>query len=324
MRYLGEKCPLCGVEFTEDDDIVVCPDCGTPHHRECYMSENRCANEELHAEGWKWERKIRKHGFRTCQKCHFPNKYTDTVCSRCGAELSDISVDDNGVASGVSENGQQGRDSFSVPDAEELLNPIKFLGLDPDEDMGGATMKEISDFVGTSAIYYIPKFKQMKDGGAKPTFNLFSLVFPSLFFANRKMWGWAVVAAILSILFNLPENLLLCIESLPEDIANFLSSNKPVIENVSNILIIADMAVRAVFCFFANWFYFRFSLNSLKKFKKMRMGSEDIKAAGGVKPFNMVLIMLIKYGIGVAAVAVLYMGFEMITTVQDFSTLCLH
>lgn len=34
--YKNEKCPVCNQEFKDGDDIVTCPVCGTPHHRECY------------------------------------------------------------------------------------------------------------------------------------------------------------------------------------------------------------------------------------------------------------------------------------------------
>ena len=37
MKYENETCPVCGEKFTADSDVVVCPDCGTPHHRECYL-----------------------------------------------------------------------------------------------------------------------------------------------------------------------------------------------------------------------------------------------------------------------------------------------
>ena len=30
MDFLGKKCPVCSKNFHEDDDIVVCPECGTP------------------------------------------------------------------------------------------------------------------------------------------------------------------------------------------------------------------------------------------------------------------------------------------------------
>ena len=322
MRYTGEKCPVCKKEFTADDDIVVCPECGTPHHRDCYMLENRCANSELHASGGKWERKAKAARYRICPVCSFPNRLTDNSCQRCGAELAgaaEQSADDK-----RSENGEKTwHDTFSMPDAEELMNPIKFLGLDPDEDMGGATMKEITDFVGPGTVYYIPKFKKMKDEGVKPTFNLFSLFFPTLFFANRKMWGWAILAAVLGMIFNLPSNLLISDLGLPKEVISFLSRNKSTVEMLSEIFVVADIAVRAIFCLFANWFYYRFSLNSLRKLKKNRRPQEEIKAVGGVKPLNMVFITLIKYGLALLAVAIFCMGYEMITTISDFSDLCI-
>ena len=55
MIYTGEKCPVCGKNFVEGDDIVVCPVCGTPHHRDCYNLHNACANEGLHAENFEWK-----------------------------------------------------------------------------------------------------------------------------------------------------------------------------------------------------------------------------------------------------------------------------
>ena len=323
MRYVGEKCPVCDNIFTAEDDIVVCPECGTPHHRECYQIENRCANEEFHVRGEKWERKGKPSRYKVCHVCSFPNRLTDNACQRCGAELT--SIHEQSESSNTGMNGEKSwRDTFPMPDAEDLMNPIKFLGLDPDEDMGGATVKEMSDFVGPSTIYYIPRFKKMKEEGVRPSFNLFCLLFPSLFFANRKMWGWAILAAALGIIFNLPANLLMYDKGLPSDILSFLKSNKQTLELMSEIFIMADIVVRVLFGLFSNWFYYRFSLNSLKKIKKSRRPATEIKNIGGVKPLNMVLITLIKYCIGGFAVMTLYMGYEMLMTVRDFSDLCIR
>lgn len=322
MRYIGEQCPVCKKEFTAEDDIVVCPECGTPHHRDCYNLANRCANEELHAAGEKWKHRAKPSRYRVCPKCSFPNRITDTVCQRCGEALSadyEQTADNNGT------NGEKHwGETFTMPDAEDLMNPIKYLGLDPNEDMGGVTMKEMSDFVGPSTIYYIPKFKKMKDEGIRPTFNLFSLLFPSLFFANRKMWGWAIFAAVLSIIFNLPANLIMYDKGLPAEIISVIKDNKHMIELMSEIFVAADIVVRVLFGLFSNWFYYRFSLNSLKKIKRDHRPAEEIKTVGGVKPLNMVLITIIKYCIGLFVVMALYMGYEMMTTIKDFSDLCIR
>ena len=44
MDYRGQHCPICGKEFCDGDDIVVCPECGTPYHRECYKTAGHCVN----------------------------------------------------------------------------------------------------------------------------------------------------------------------------------------------------------------------------------------------------------------------------------------
>ncbi|MEG2081411.1 MAG: RING finger protein [Oscillospiraceae bacterium] len=61
MSYDGEKCPICAKEFTEDDDVVVCPICGTPHHRSCYLNNKDCANVGLHASGYIYEKSALIH-----------------------------------------------------------------------------------------------------------------------------------------------------------------------------------------------------------------------------------------------------------------------
>lgn len=321
MDYIGEKCPVCSDIFTEDDDIVVCPECGTPHHRKCYSLENRCANEELHASGEKWKRRtIKRDRYILCPVCRFPNGEHDEHCSRCGAELRR----EEGIAAALDTDGARSETESGfggIPGAEDITNPIKYLGFDPEEDMGGATLREVSDFVGPNTLYYIPIFKRMKDIGSKITFNIACLIFPALYFANRKMWGWAVLAAFLGILFNLPANLLVYISEFPENVGDFIVSNMGIIETIGGIFAFADIAVHVLFCFFANRMYFRFTLNSLKKLKASPGRAEDLQSVGGIKPMNMVTITLIKLGIGMLVISLVYFGFEMATAISDFSTI---
>ena len=55
MDYTGNLCPGCGNAFSDGDDVVVCPECGTPQHRECYKKDNCCVNSHRHGDGFEWE-----------------------------------------------------------------------------------------------------------------------------------------------------------------------------------------------------------------------------------------------------------------------------
>ena len=54
MRYTNQICDGCGKIFTEGEDIVVCPECATPQHRECYNSHGGCVNADKHGEKFTW------------------------------------------------------------------------------------------------------------------------------------------------------------------------------------------------------------------------------------------------------------------------------
>lgn len=48
------KCGLCDKVFQEQDDIVYCPDCGAPAHRECWQREGECIYTDRHGDGFRW------------------------------------------------------------------------------------------------------------------------------------------------------------------------------------------------------------------------------------------------------------------------------
>lgn len=47
-KFDGKLCPVCREKISDNDETAVCPVCGTPHHRDCYLKLNKCALEELH------------------------------------------------------------------------------------------------------------------------------------------------------------------------------------------------------------------------------------------------------------------------------------
>ena len=121
-NYLNSECPYCGKKFTENDDIVVCPDCGTPHHRGCYKEHGVCANNELHG-GFEWKSSSeprtpenkggneQKFDSFACPNCGGMNPSGTKFCSNCGAPLS-------------SEHGASRRPEFTVTRIDGMNSDI--------------------------------------------------------------------------------------------------------------------------------------------------------------------------------------------------------
>ena len=60
MEFSKYKCPVCGETFKPGDDVVVCPECGAPHHRECYEQLGHCCFEEKHSNNFSLKNTIKK------------------------------------------------------------------------------------------------------------------------------------------------------------------------------------------------------------------------------------------------------------------------
>lgn len=95
MNYTGIDCPVCNTRFGDSDDVVVCPVCGTPHHRECWHRNGRCINEEKHIEGFIWQMtdipvapaQKTEDNIKVCPRCGEKNPVYEPVCIRCGERL---------------------------------------------------------------------------------------------------------------------------------------------------------------------------------------------------------------------------------------------
>lgn len=270
MNFIGEKCVLCGKVFEEGDDVVVCPECGSPHHRECYKKHNRCANLYMHETGQKWKR--------------------SSVKNLSEAPTFIITAEDFEKQNAESDAGQP-----RIYNENDMMHDI---GFNLNEDMGGATLKEINEFVGTNQLYYIPVFKRMKDLGSKISFNFSCFLLPSFYFANRKMWLWAIIASVISVILNIPASVLIMAESgvFTENIMSVIYQNQDFIQNLEMICSAGSWISRLFMCIFANHIYFKFSVKKIHMIKKNSHGELNrhmVMAFGGVKPINIILITLI-------------------------------
>lgn len=205
MRYINEKCTCCGKAFTENDEVVVCPECATPHHRECYNETGRCVNEHLHGEGFVWKKSepMKKEAekpqittekeivseekdFSVCPDCGAENKKRAIVCTNCGAVL--------------------------IPEFEEEVaekterHSIYIQGLPVnDNDYVDAentvTVKEAACFIQRNKESYIKTFLDAKVNNRKPKFNFAAFVFGPYWFFFRKIYkaGFAFAGVIFAI-----------------------------------------------------------------------------------------------------------------------------
>ena len=252
-----------------------------------------------------------------CPVCGSKNEKGKESCEHCGSDLMGSTADE-------SENEvKDTQETISGFFDEELGEPKPYLGFDPDEDLGGATVKEVSEFVRTNTLYYLPVFKRMKDIGSKLSFNLTCLFFPSLYFANRKMWSWAVLAVFLNVIFGIPGALIYMLDTDAlidyPSIVTLIENNRAFLEGLEMICNAADVFVKLLFCLFGNRIYFKYIVRSMKRIKSSgtTFMAQRINSMGGVNPTNMIVITLIKVGVALFIVMTGFYIYDVMTAGKD-------
>lgn len=186
------SCPYCEKMFTETDDTVYCPQCGTPHHRECFLHHGECANASKHEEGFVWQRTPEPQ-----EPKETPETSDDesVICPKCGTEISPTTL----VCPGC------GMRFGTMPNTGGFAyNPdyfMKGVSVDPSEDLGGFTAKEAAMYTQSKASDYIRKFSKQKKTGKGFGWNWAAFLFTPLWFFYRKLYkaGLCFVAVFVAI-----------------------------------------------------------------------------------------------------------------------------
>ncbi|MBR5558749.1 MAG: DUF2628 domain-containing protein [Oscillospiraceae bacterium] len=280
MNYIGYDCPVCHKTFADGDDVVVCPVCGAPHHRECYKQQGGCGLEENHAKGIAWEDHINAHntaynapnreqynngGFgggesyhssttdnnavQRCPSCGSVNPSDGIFCQVCGTMLGRNSYNSRAYgpgAAGPYANNQNPQQQYQNMYSGPFYSP--YGGMNPEETLGEATVKEVATYVGPSSHYYLSRFRLMKANKRSSSFCWSGFLFGFLYFFYRKMYRVGIPLLII-FLFSMIPSFVYSYEYLRELSIQYASLTFPLpvietttLQNLAYISNIAQMA----------------------------------------------------------------------------------
>lgn len=183
MFYDNAVCDGCGQPLLENEDIVVCPDCGTPQHRACYELNNKCVNEHLHESGFEWKN---------------PNPpVVESPKEEPVQETESDQTDDTMIPVGL-------------PTPALDVNPAFFTsaGLDPNAEFDGVSTKDAVSYTQIGAKRYVKKF--LRSDGKKffISWNWGAFFFSPAWFFYRKLYkvGFVFISLVIALnLFLMPQ-----------------------------------------------------------------------------------------------------------------------
>ena len=295
----GLSCVRCKSYLFSEDDVVYCPVCGAPHHRECYNALGHCALEELHGTQEEYSReKVLKALEETENKTEETECTNETKCEMCG-ESYDSNLERCPKCNAPDINKMSGFQAFD------------FLGGVPaDFDLGeGVTANDAKMFVAANTHRYIPKFAEFKKKNKKISWNWMSFLFPTGWFLSRKMYKGGIVSGLLTVASTLlayPMSLELYNmgfmgNSYTAEMMNQLAQRIPEISTGAIALAFAgailEMGIRFVSAIWGDIFYRNYTVNTVKTLKAESENIiEDYRKKGGMSLILFLLgMMLVQY-----------------------------
>ena len=193
-NYTGKKCFSCGEVFKDGDDIVVCPECGTPYHRECYLKEGKCINDALHESCQSWEQtqeSVESENIR-CIRCGFENPPDKLFCEKCGTPLTKNDTEERPFNDMDTQNNAQ----QTGPDGQPYGPFGRQVVFDKDSDLEGIKLDDYAKFVKTNPLIFLSNFIRFGKFGGKISINFAAFLFPHLYFlfsCRRGCGSWTAI-----------------------------------------------------------------------------------------------------------------------------------
>ncbi len=203
QNFLGNPCPYCGKNFAAGDDIVVCPECGTPHHRDCYKEHSACANEEKHSADFEWKGAFAPSAHKTEEK--IPDSSEPVICSHCKTENPGNTHYCINCGAPLANEPQKSR--YEVSYEEFQRERERIITESFGSDFGGVSAKEAAIYVRSNIGYFLPRFAAFSKG-AKFDTNFSAFIFSFFYLFYRKMYSLGFVVLLATALLSIPTFLL--------------------------------------------------------------------------------------------------------------------
>jgi len=208
MNFIGQDCPVCNKTFEKDSEIVVCPECGTPHHRHCYNDTGKCFFTDKHGT-FTWENQHVDDVFggngnpnisdSTCVRCNFKNKSTALFCENCGLPIMNVTPSSNGFNS----SDKQPNENSNFFNQNMYAGKFNNTHTSTEPVCEDITAQELADFVKANPEYYTQAAKRMSVTG-KTSFNFSAFFFSGFWLLFRKKYlaGFITIFSFLALWFT--------------------------------------------------------------------------------------------------------------------------
>ena len=289
-KYTGSKCICCEKRFVDGDDIVVCPDCGTPYHRECYIEKGSCINTVLHDKGVGWlpdeletepAAPVVMPAVKRCIRCGAENGPELRYCEQCGTPLINMDAprpfnDYPGNKDRVDLNGNMGHGTQQGGDPR-MGDPAQNIGFTPvllnqDSDIDGVKLGDYARYVGANPIGFLPSFIKFAKTGRILSMNIFAFLFTPVYFMYRKMKGWGIAIGALMAILGVPSMInILASGELGYKIDFGIDVESQGFLMLSESVMFLTMGLKFLAGLFANYLYYR---QAKRDIVRIRGGSE--------------------------------------------------
>ena len=274
-KYNGILCEHCKKAFTNDDDIVVCPVCGAPHHRDCYNELGHCALKDSHSADFEWKPTYaenhapadRQSDSVICPNCNSANLPGSRYCCMCQHPL-DNAQNNRSDYGNYSYNNDYDRQTAREYEQSAF-------------SINGVDSNELIAYTGEGFHYYIRQFKMIARSKYGLTWNWGALIFGGLYFLYRKMYKIAALLFAFHLLTILPT--LLCFFGETDASMELMGGitvfyNSQLLQQISPFAFFFDHVGRILnisLALFANKFYLKNAIENITRYKENYSESRD-------------------------------------------------